>query len=346
MRFRKTLSLLMLAMGLVFALSAWAQQKPFSQEEVSNMVRAVVRDSESGQIYGLNRTVEIPSHSVVEGYPHGSTITNWPLKKTLHEMPELKGLEPTTDQSRLPEILRRVGENLQTFLTNFVSTASLETIEETRKDKFLGTHERVVQQFHYLMLAQQEGNAENLIEYRTDLHGREVRSDKSLETSIKTTGFVSMPFLFGPREQLLSDFRYLGQQTLQSCRTEVVAFAEHIEPTAVRSRFVMGNTSVPLLFQGVAWIHTSDYQILQMRTDLLAPQPGVALKRATTVVHFAEIKFQGRPTAFWLPQEVDVTLDQGNYLFENRHRYSDYQLFKVEILQDVQEPKPTAPQHP
>ena len=29
MRFRKTLTFLMLAMGLVFALSAWAQQKPF-----------------------------------------------------------------------------------------------------------------------------------------------------------------------------------------------------------------------------------------------------------------------------------------------------------------------------
>ncbi len=39
MRFRKTLTLLMLAIGLVFALSAWAQQKPFTKEQVSNMVR-------------------------------------------------------------------------------------------------------------------------------------------------------------------------------------------------------------------------------------------------------------------------------------------------------------------
>jgi hypothetical protein len=39
MRFRKTLSFLILATALVFALSAWAQQKPFTQEQVSNMVR-------------------------------------------------------------------------------------------------------------------------------------------------------------------------------------------------------------------------------------------------------------------------------------------------------------------
>ena len=35
MRFRKTLTLLILATGLAFALPAWAQQKPFTQEQVS-----------------------------------------------------------------------------------------------------------------------------------------------------------------------------------------------------------------------------------------------------------------------------------------------------------------------
>ena len=39
MRIRKTLTFLILAMGLFFALSAWAQQKPFTQEQVVSMVR-------------------------------------------------------------------------------------------------------------------------------------------------------------------------------------------------------------------------------------------------------------------------------------------------------------------
>ena len=47
MRFRRSLAFLTLATGLVFALSAWAQQKPFTQEQVSNMVRAGLGD-ESG----------------------------------------------------------------------------------------------------------------------------------------------------------------------------------------------------------------------------------------------------------------------------------------------------------
>jgi hypothetical protein len=47
MRFRKTLTLLTLAMGLVLALSAWAQQKPLTQDQVQSLVRDGLGD-ESG----------------------------------------------------------------------------------------------------------------------------------------------------------------------------------------------------------------------------------------------------------------------------------------------------------
>jgi hypothetical protein len=47
MGFRKTLTFLTLATTLVFALSVWAQQKPFTQEQVVSMVRDGLGD-ESG----------------------------------------------------------------------------------------------------------------------------------------------------------------------------------------------------------------------------------------------------------------------------------------------------------
>ncbi len=39
MRFRKTLTFFILATGLVFALPAWAQQKPMTQDQVQALVR-------------------------------------------------------------------------------------------------------------------------------------------------------------------------------------------------------------------------------------------------------------------------------------------------------------------
>jgi hypothetical protein len=117
-----------------------------------------------------------------------------------------------------------------------------------------------------------------------------------------------MPQHFGGPQQALSEFRYLGSQVIGGESTEVVAFAQHVDPVAVRGRFVFGVPSVPLLVQGVAWINPRDYHIVRMRTDLLAPQPNAGLKRVSTGVLF---------------QEVNVTLDPDDFTFSSRHVYSD-----------------------
>jgi hypothetical protein len=273
-----------------------------------------------------------------EAYRQSDPITKWPLKKVPDQIPELKGLKPATDQSQLPEILRRVSTNLQKFVVNFVDTTAMETVVEEEDSPGKAATEwamapmtkQITHKFRYLMLARREGDAFTLLEDRTDPHGRDEHSRKPARELVKTTGFAAMPLFFGPLQQPWSDFRLLGQQKISGNRTEAVAFAEHIEPVAVMGHFLIGGTSVPLLVQGVAWIRSSDYQILQMRTDLLAPIP--PLIRMTTVVHFAETQFQDSPTALWLPRDVQVKVGVGRLVFSNRHRYSDYQLFRVKSV--------------
>ena len=198
------------------------------------------------------------------------------------------------------------------------------------------------QKYRYLVMGRKEGEALTFVEYRTDLRGREEASKKQPKKFIKTSGFAAMPLFFGPFGQAWSDFRLLGQQTVGRDPTEVVAFAEHIEPVAVMGRFSIGEASIPILLQGVAWIRSSDYQILKMRMDLLGPLPNVALEQLTTVVLFARNQIQDIPTAFWLPHEVEVNVTMGPYRFSNRHTYSDYQLFRAEsvIKPDTGVPEP------
>jgi len=50
MRFPKTLTFFMLATALAFPLPAWAQQKPFTQEQVGNMVRAGLGDDSGAKL--------------------------------------------------------------------------------------------------------------------------------------------------------------------------------------------------------------------------------------------------------------------------------------------------------
>jgi len=262
-------------------------------------------------------------------YRRGEPITQWPLKKTLHQIPQLKGLKPATDQRQLPQILDRVSMNLVKFVEDFVNTSSLETIEETAKGGKPRKAVRV-EKFRYLMTRLPQGNRSALTEYRTDLQGREIPPGELDATFLKTRGFAAIPLLFGPLQQPWSDFRHLGEQTVQGSSTQVVAFAEHVWPAAVAGRMAFGKESIPLLLQGVAWFRSSDYQILQMRTDLLASVP--PLMRMTTQVRYANNHFEGGPIVFWLPQEVQVTVNVEGRVLTNHHTYSDYRLFRVESV--------------
>lgn len=52
-----------------------------------------------------------------------------------------------------------------------------------------------------------------------------------------------------------------------------------------------GGTTVHMLTQGIAWVDKENFHLLQMRTDLLAPQPEIALDAQTTKVNFSEVQF-------------------------------------------------------
>jgi hypothetical protein len=67
-----------------------------------------------------------------------------------------------------------------------------------------------------------------------------------------------------------------------------------------------------------------------MRTDLLAPRPDVHLERQTTEIRFAEVHLKTLPGAYWLPDEVVVTVSIFGETYRNTHLYSHFKLFKVE----------------
>jgi hypothetical protein len=84
----------------------------------------------------------------------------------------------------------------------------------------------------------------------------------------------------------------------------------------------------------VAWIDPTNFQILRLRTDLLAPQSEIRLQKQTTEIHFQKVSFKEIATAFWVPQEVSVIVDWKGRVYRNWHRYSDYKLFNVETKEE------------
>jgi hypothetical protein len=84
MEFRKTLTRVLLAMGLLFALSAWAQQKPFTRDQVQGLVRDGLGDesarswSSSAGLISLRRKIfSKASRPQARDGSHGTAIVPW-----------------------------------------------------------------------------------------------------------------------------------------------------------------------------------------------------------------------------------------------------------------------------
>jgi len=281
-------------------------------------------------------------------YGNVRSVVDRPPSELVKAMPELKGLAPAESQEELATILQKVGENVKAFFRDFPSTTSE---EEIRQEGFYSSPditrlnaESQDQTFRYLMLARPENALTvGLEEYRTDSAGKAVEPRAMLErASVITKRFASSPIYFHPLHQPGSTFRYLGRQLLEGRKTYVVAFAQRLETTRLEAWASNGVKSARVLAQGVAWIDPTTYQIIRMRTDLLAPRPDINLERQTTEIRFAEVHFKALPSAFWLPHEVVVTVKIFGQTYRNTHRYSHFRLFRVETMETLK-PKQGTP---
>jgi len=284
-------------------------------------------------------------------------VVDWSPSELVKALPELKGLATGQSQEELATLLRKVGDNVAAFFRDFPNTTS---VEEVRQERFLPGElnpyylertsplpESQEQTFHYLMLAGPEDRPmSGLQEYRTDDKGRrlDLRS-MAKAPSILTSGFVSSAIYFHPMHQDGSAFRYLGRQHIDKRETYVVAFAQRPVATRLVEWVGNGEKTGAVLLQGVAWIDPTTYQIIRMRTDLLAPRPDIHLERQSTEIRFAEVHLKTLPGAFWLPGEVVVTVKFFGEIYRNTHHYSHFRLFKVET-QEIPEAKQHTPAEP
>ncbi len=273
-------------------------------------------------------------------------------------IPDLKGLQPVANKAEgmkaLKLLLDRVGKNVQEFYAKFPDTTSLEHIT---MQKF-GPNGNVVSSrdevFHYLAITPPGNGVSTLLEYRTDRAGKRVESAGLEYGYAVTSGFASTAIYLHPVLQPDSSFRYLGTQDIDGKKTDVIVFAQRPAWAELTTQVSIGGKSTNLLVQGLAWIDPHSYQIVRMRTDLLAPSPEIGLMGETTVVNFTEVQFPEMPgTILWLPRKVTVTtkwearvpvetsfyppdsrfpVTSTDYVwrqetYRNIHRYSDYRLF-------------------
>ena len=262
-----------------------------------------------------------------------------PIDYLRHPPPELKGLEPATDQGQLDSILSAVGKTVAEFFRNFPNTSSLEQIHQEK----LGHNQKAIatldQKFQYLCFTPAQAWGPGFKEYRADLLGAQAFPQGLKDGFMLTSGFASASLIFHPRYQSQATFRYLGRQKISGRDAYVIAFAQQPQKARLNGRFNSGENSMTTFSQGLAWVDSQSYQITRLRTDLLMPLSEVRLERETTAIDFGLVHFKGIGEGFWVPQQVTVTVDWNGRHFQNEHRYSEFKVFNVEATHKIGAPK-------
>ena len=278
-------------------------------------------------------------------YADSGSYLDDPPPELKQAVPDLKGLEPASSQDQLSTILAGVGAKVKELLQEVPDLISAETVTESlsRQISIVRSSRNTdptevpapqvednvpkVHTFSYIVLVHETEGERMLEEYRTDRKGKPVARHPGAPNSI---GFVSLWVAFSPANERKSRFRYLGEQRIGGHSSFVVTFAQTpgVQSHPGEISLPQGGT-IPMLCQGVAWIDESDFRILRLRTDLLAPQPQVGLKQLTAMIQFGSVRIAKLQAQLWLPREVKLDVDANGQVFQELHQYSQYRLYKA-----------------
>jgi hypothetical protein len=255
------------------------------------------------------------------------------LAQVVERVPQLKALEPAADQQELPMILQKMGERMDDFVHNIGDLIAREDLTQERLNADGKTKAKQHLQDNYLILHHGYSWGASA-EYRMDDKGNRLGPIGLAQGYLGTSGHAlsCIQFSTAAQSQSQSRFRYLGDEMLGSRETYVLAFAQR--PGEVSFATVMavtGAKDVEMPTQGILWVDKSNFQILRMRSDLLARNSKIELDQLTTDVTLGEVRLQDVPDPLWLPSDVDVYIEIGGQKYRNAHRYKDYRRYRVAV---------------
>ncbi len=293
-----------------------------------------------------------------------------PLEQLLQAIPEIKTLQPAQDQTQLAMILEHSRKNVDVEFKNFNDLVAKEIVSEIRanpttdlwgQSKTTLNNQPNLFQNEYSYFVVREGTLveTRIREYRRDRYGSDGAKPETSPLLAAAPGmtflsanFVSSLMYFSSDLQGEERFRYLGEQHVGVRTALVVAFAQVPGVATVGFTMKTPNGKESNWFvQGIAWIDKSTFEILQMRTDLLArysllPTCSQIQDQLQTFIQFAAVRPNGVSDVLWLPTEADVHGTLGDcknpiQIARNVHHFSEYRRYDHEEA-NVANPKETA----
>jgi VWFA-related protein len=254
-----------------------------------------------------------------------------PLAHLVERIPELKTLQPAPDQQELPVILQKVGRRVDDFVRDIGDLIAQEDVTQERLNAQGRIQAKQRVQDNYLILHHGYEWGANA-EYRMDDRGNRLGPIGLAKGYLVTSGHALSCIGFSTVAQSQSKFRYLGEEKIDSRETYVLEFAQQPgEATFFTTIRGTGGTDVDMLTQGILWVDKTGFQIIRMRSDLLAANNEIRIDQLTTEVAFSEVQLQDVSGPLWLPSDVDVSMEINKQKFHNVHHYTNYRRYRVSV---------------
>ncbi len=271
----------------------------------------------------------------IEIYKRAQTLMDW-TPRQIHDCPFLHKLRPAGSQDQLPTVLERVGQAATRLVHDFPRIACDEevfsetNVRDLRALDVTKPRNAKLRKFRYIVVPRQVGDFPAFEEYRTDLKGNPLDNPSLGDFFWITLDFASTWLYLSPTNQHGSRFRHFGIQTIRKRECHVVGFAQDPERARSVGELRIGDKSVVLLVQGLAWIDSETFQVLRIKTWLLAPRTDIGLSYQTSTIDFYPVQPSAFERVLWLPGDVMVMMDYRGTWFRNMHHYSNYKLFRVD----------------
>jgi hypothetical protein len=235
----------------------------------------------------------------------------------------------------LNKILLAAQERVQELAENLQRFTATEIVDSAEIGKNGRRHRSLNYSYEYLATISQTRGGNLMI----DESRKETGNNNPIQIPIQTMGLAIGAVVFHPRN--LGRFKVVCEGLGQwNGKPAWQLYFEQLSENQRRFQSIYVNGKwFDVKLKGRAWIATESFQVEHMDFDSLEPIPRIRFVTERMGVDYCAVEFPKHNLKLWLPQSVDFYIDIGGHRYLNRHHFTNYLLFAVEIDQVLQFPR-------
>ena len=238
----------------------------------------------------------------------------------------------------LDGVLQKAGKKIQEFVENVERFTATESLYQETLNKSGEVSEKENRQFDYTTAVQEIRPGILTV----DEYLGSGPTPPSSPGGLTTKGLPALLLIFHPYDASAFSMKCEGLVFRKGQAAWQIYFQQRADkPNTTRSySFGPSRRSYLVALKGRAWFAADSYQIVSLRTDLIAPMPDIQLTVDRADIEYGPVHFSGKGVDMWVPQTAELYSDLRGKRVHQRMNFGNYMLFSVDDQQKIAAPKP------